>query len=129
VVWVTSTCQAVDMASSPATVEEYQAAQPEEVQQVLREVRRHLAAAVPEAVERISYGMPTLALDGSPLISYGAWKSHLGLYPVPQSAGPLEEAVAPYRSTKDTLRFRYRDPIPYELIGRIAAARAATLRP
>ena len=115
------------MAESPRTVEEYQAMHPEEVQQVLREVRRCIAAAVPRAAERISYGIPTLSLDGSPLLSYGAWKSHLGLYPVPQSEGPLEEAVAPYRSTKDTLRFRYRDPIPYELIGRIAAARAAAL--
>ncbi|MGH1564590.1 hypothetical protein [Mumia sp. DW29H23] len=30
--------------------------------------------------------------------------------------------VAPYRSGKDSLRFRYRDPVPYDLIERVAAA-------
>ena len=116
------------MGDSPATVEEYQAARPEDVQLVLREVRRSIAAAVPAAAETISYGMPTVVLDGRPVLSYGAWKQHLGLYPVPQTDGALEQEVGPYRSTKDTLRFRYRDPIPYDLIGRIAAARAADVR-
>ncbi len=122
------TCQAAGMADRPATVEEYQAACPAEVQQVLVEVRRSIAAAVPGAGETISYGMPTVTLDGRPVLSYGAWRQHLGLYPVPQPADELEPEVAPYRSTKDTLRFRYRDPIPYELIGRIAAARAEQVR-
>lgn len=116
------------MAEPPATVEEYQAARPAEVQLVLREVRRHIHAAVPGLAESISYGMPTLSLDGRPVLSYGAWKQHLGLYPVPRSDDELEQAVAPYRATKDTLRFRYRDPIPYPLIARIAAARAAEVR-
>ena len=117
------------MGDRPATVEEYQATRPDAVQRVLREVRRSIAAAVPDGAETISYGMPTLTLGGRPVLSYGAWKEHLGLYPVPQSDSQLEEAVAPYRSTKDTLRFRYRDPIPYDLIARIAAARAADVRP
>ena len=117
------------MADAPGTVEDYIAGYPEEVASVLREVRRQIAAALPDAGEKISYGMPTVTLDGRPVVSYGAWRQHLGLYPVPTSEGELEEAVAPYRSTKDTLRFRYRDPIPYELIGRIAAERARRPRP
>ncbi|WP_255347116.1 hypothetical protein [Cellulomonas sp. KRMCY2] len=36
----------------------------------------------------------------------------------------LEAEVAPYRAQKDTLRFPYRDPIPYDLIERLATALA-----
>ncbi len=113
------------MAEPPASVDAYIAQFPADVQQVLHQVRVALRAAVPGSAEKISYGMPTLTKDGRPVLSYAAWKSHLGLYPVPAGEGGLEEAVAPYRSTKDTLRFRYRDPVPYPLIGRIAAERAA----
>jgi uncharacterized protein YdhG (YjbR/CyaY superfamily) len=111
------------MPEAPSTVEDYIAGCPDEVASVLREVRRHIAAALPDAGERISYGMPTITLDGRPLLYYGGWKQHLGLYPVPRCEGELEEAVAPYRSTKGTLRFRYRDPVPYDLFARIAAER------
>jgi uncharacterized protein YdhG (YjbR/CyaY superfamily) len=109
----------------PATVEEYLAALPEDVQAVVRELRRRIQAALPTSTEKISYAIPTVLLEGHPLISYGAWKSHLGMYPVPVTEGQLEQALAPYRSTKDTLRFRYRDTIPLDLIVRLVTERAA----
>ncbi|WP_375424608.1 iron chaperone [uncultured Friedmanniella sp.] len=114
--------------AQPASVEEYLAALPEDVQPVVREVRRRIAEALPTSTEKISYAIPTVLLDGRPLISYGAWKSHLGLYPVPVTVGDLEQELVPYRSTKDTLRFRYRDTIPVDLIIRVVAARAASGR-
>lgn len=110
----------------PATVEEYLAALPGDVQAVVRELRQRIHAALPTSTEKITYAIPTVLLDGHPLISYGAWKSHLGMYPVPVTDGELEQAVAPYRSTKDTLRFRYRDTIPMDLIIRVVTARAAS---
>jgi uncharacterized protein YdhG (YjbR/CyaY superfamily) len=115
--------------AQPATVQEYLDALPEDVRPLVEEVRRTIREALPESSEKISYAIPTVLLDGRPLISYGAWKSHLGLYPVPVTDGELEEQVAPYRSTKDTLRFRYRDPVPLDLIARVVTARAATAGP
>ncbi len=49
---------------APETIEEYIAAQPEEVQPYLTELRNALHAALPEAEERISWSMPTY------------WKTH-----------------------------------------------------
>lgn len=109
----------------PASVEDYLAALPEDVQPVVREVRRRILQALPTSTEKISYAIPTVVLEGRPLIAYGAWKSHLGLYPVPVTEGALEDSLAPYRSTKDTLRFRYADTIPLDLIVRVVIARAA----
>lgn len=108
-----------------ATVEEYVAGLPTEVQAIVREVRRRIQSALPASTEAISYAIPTVLLDGRPLISYGAWKSHLGMYPVPVADGELERELAPYRSTKDTVRFRYRDAVPYDLIIRLVTERAA----
>lgn len=109
----------------PGSVEDYLSALPDAVQPLLREVRRRIAEALPGSSETISYAIPTVVLDGRTLIAYGAWKSHLGLYPVPVTEDELEQAVAPYRSTKDTLGFPYRDPIPIDLIVRVVTARAA----
>lgn len=44
----------------------------------LRRVVRELA---PEAVETISYGMPTFDLRGRHLIHFGAFKNHMSLFP------------------------------------------------
>lgn len=108
-----------------ATVEDYLAALPAEVQPTLREVRRRIAAALPDSTEKISYAIPAVQVDGRTVVFYGAWKHHLGVYPVPVAEGELEEALAPYRSTKDTLRFPYTEPFPYELVVRVATERAA----
>jgi uncharacterized protein YdhG (YjbR/CyaY superfamily) len=108
-----------------AGVDEYIAGHPAEIQEILQEVRGRIRAALPGSGEKISYGMPTVLLDGRALFYYGAWKQHLGLYPLPPGEDDeLDQAVAPYRAAKDTLRFRYRDPIPYDLIDRIAVTLA-----
>jgi uncharacterized protein YdhG (YjbR/CyaY superfamily) len=115
------------MAEKPATVDEYIAGHPGDVQQILREVRARLHAAVPGAEERIRYGMPAIMLGGRYAIHFAAWKKHLGLYPVPRFDGLLEQRVAPHREKTDTLSFPYALPIDYDLIEEIAAA-IVTLR-
>jgi uncharacterized protein YdhG (YjbR/CyaY superfamily) len=70
--------------------------------------------------------MPAVTVDGRYLLYYGAWKNHLGLYPVPALnavdglAPELEAAVTPYRSGRSTLKFRYDRPTPFDLITRLA---------
>jgi uncharacterized protein YdhG (YjbR/CyaY superfamily) len=75
--------------------------------------------AVPGLAERLSYGIPTFALDGKSLIYFGAWKHHIGVYPVSALDEPLESEVSEYREAKDTLRFPYDRPMPYDLIGEV----------
>ena len=43
---------------TPANIDEYIAASPANVRPILREIRRVIRAAAPEAEERISYRMP-----------------------------------------------------------------------
>jgi uncharacterized protein YdhG (YjbR/CyaY superfamily) len=112
------------MSTTPTTVQDYLAAQPDEVRSVLESVRAAILAAVPGAQEGMRYQMPVVTLDGTYVVHYSAWKHHLGLYPVPLQDPPLEDELAGHRSGKDTVKFLWRDPMPLDLIGRLAAALA-----
>lgn len=116
------------MAAKPATVEEYLAGFEPDVRERLELVRSTLHAAVPGLTEGIRYDMPIVALDGTYLVHYAGWKHHIGLYPVPVFSGDdadLEEQLAPLRSSKDTIKLLHRDPIPTELLDRLARALVA----
>ena len=102
------------MAAS-TSVDEYIASYPEQTQEVLREVRRRVNVLVPEATEAISYGIPTLKLDGKSLVHYAAFTRHLSVYPVVQEDLAEVPAVEPYLSGRGTAKFPLGD-VPYAVI-------------
>ncbi len=109
------------MAPKFTTIDDYIASYPDDVQEILEKVRRTIRSAVPEPGETISYAMPTITLDGRPLVYFAAWKHHIGLYPIPRADAATERDLAPYRSTKDTVKLPLDKPIPYDLVKRLAA--------
>lgn len=108
--------------AAPATVDEYIAVFPPDVQEVLRRVREVVRRAAPAAKEVISYRMPALEQDGI-LVYFAAFKHHIGLYPPITGDTGIERAIAPYAGEKGNLRFPLDQPIPYDLIARITALR------
>jgi len=120
------------MAAKPATVDEYIAGFEPDVQERLRLVRSTLHAAVPGMTDGIRYGMPVVAVDGAYVVHYAAWKHHIGMYPIPVFSGDraeLEEELAPLRSSKDTIKLLYRDPVPTGLLERLIRALVADRAP
>lgn len=103
-------------------VDEYIAGFSPEVQDILRQVRAAITAEVPRPTEKIRYGMPAVMLGGRYALHFAGWKKHVGLYPVPTLDDALETELAPFRAAKDSVNFPYSKPIPYDLIGRVAAA-------
>ena len=61
-------------------------------------------------------------------LHFAGWKKHIGLYPVPRLEPALEAEIAPYRAEKDSVVFPHAQPVPYELIGRVADAIVAMRR-
>jgi uncharacterized protein YdhG (YjbR/CyaY superfamily) len=107
------------------SVDEYIAAQPKNVQVVLRQVRSIIRRAVPSAVEVISYQMPAFRVAEGPVLCLGGWKQHYSLYPAGDAMdAAFKGALAPYRVSKGTLRFALSEPVPAKLIERIAKFRA-----
>jgi uncharacterized protein YdhG (YjbR/CyaY superfamily) len=72
--------------ATPKDIDEYIAAFPENVQDILQKIRTTIKTAALDAEEAISYGMPTFNLNGHYLIYFAAYKKHIGLYPVPRGS-------------------------------------------
>jgi uncharacterized protein YdhG (YjbR/CyaY superfamily) len=104
------------------TVDEYIGSFAPDVQEKLQGVRRAMRAAAPGADEAISYGIPTLMLDGRYLMYFAGWKRHISVYPIPAVDAQLGKEVERYKAGKGTLRFPLTEAIPYEVIGRLVAA-------
>ena len=110
------------------TVDEYLAAQPDNVRSALTTVRAILREELPGAEERISYQIPSFRWAGRNALFYAGYATHYAVYPV--SAGirrALGDALTPHLSGKATLRFRPDEPVPVDLLHRIGAARRAEL--
>jgi len=101
-----------------SSIDEYIAAQPEEIQPLLQKVRATIHKAAPKATEKISWQMPTFWQDGN-LIHFAAFKKHLGIYPGDLSSAPFEERLAAYSKTKGAIHFPYDKPVDYKLIADI----------
>jgi len=110
------------MAGEVTTIDAYVATFPDDVRPILGEVAATLRRALPGAEERIRYGMPAFMLGGRYALHFAGWKHHVGLYPVGLLDAALESEVGPYRSQKDTVKLLYRDPLPTDLLERIAVA-------
>lgn len=105
----------------------YIAAAPESIRPILTRVRQTLLDAVPDAVEDLKYGMPTLRLNGN-LVHYAVNKAHLGYYPSPEGITAFQNELQGYVTSKGAIQFPYDKPIPYDLIARIAVLRASVQR-
>lgn len=104
-------------------IDAYIEACPSEVQDILREIRRIIREAAPDAVEKISYQMPTFELNGN-LVHFAAFKQHIGFYPAPQGIEAFEAELAKYKGGKGSVQFPLDQPMPYDLISRITKHRA-----
>jgi len=105
-----------------ASVDDYIASFSPDVQRTLEEVRAAIRAAVPGTEERISYGIPTFTLDGRYVVYFSGWKRHVSVYPIPDTSGDaaLERELKPHMAGKGTLKFALDQPMPIELIQRVA---------
>lgn len=107
---------------APTTIDEYISGYPEAVQKLLQTVRAAAREAAPDAEEIISYGVPTLRLNGN-LVSFGASKNHIGFYPTPAAIEAFQDRLAVYKGAKGSVQFPFDQPLPLELIADIVRFR------
>jgi uncharacterized protein YdhG (YjbR/CyaY superfamily) len=107
---------------SPTTIDEYIAGYPANVQEILQKVRATVRQALPDAQEAIKYGMPTYVQNGN-VLSFGAYKKHIGVYPTPGGTEKFQQEIAPYKAAKSTVQFPLDQPIPYPLLSQLAKFR------
>ncbi len=104
------------------SIDDYISAFPEEIQEILTNIRKVIREAAPEATEKISYQMPTFYLKGN-LVHFAAFKNHIGFYPAPSGIEAFQEELSKYKGAKGSVQFPLNQPIPYDLISRITEYR------
>ena len=99
------------------TIDEYIEQAPTEFQETLQQVRAVIFKAAPNAVEKLSWKMPTF-WQGKNIIQFAVHKKHLGLYPgecaVIEFSQQLDDSGIGYN--KGSIRIPWDRPMPYELI-------------
>ena len=113
------------MKNKSNSIDEYIDTFPEDVQTVLKQVRKTIKAAAPQAGEKISYGIPTFTLNGKYLIYFAGWKHHISIYPIPTADDSFNQEIAPYVAGKGTLKFPVDKPIPLKLKTKIVKLNVA----
>jgi uncharacterized protein YdhG (YjbR/CyaY superfamily) len=108
--------------AAPQTIDDYIAGFPGDVQAILQRIRQTIRQAAPDAQEKISYQMPAFTLKGN-LVYFGAFKNHIGFYPIPSGVEAFKEELSAYEQGKGSVQFPLDKPIPYDLISRIVKFR------
>jgi uncharacterized protein YdhG (YjbR/CyaY superfamily) len=103
-------------------VDRYIAQYPEVVQLLLQRVRATIAKAAPEAVEAMSYGIPTFKLNGN-LVHFAGYKTHIGFYPTPSVIEHFKDELNDYKWANGSIQFSFDKPIPFDLITRMTEYR------
>lgn len=105
--------------AAPTTIDEYIFGFPQDVQEILENIRGIIKKAAPKAQETIRYGIPTFTLRDTYLIYFAGYKKHIAIYPVPPGNPKFNEEISAYRSGKGTLQFPLDKSIPYNLIRKL----------
>ena len=105
----------------------YIAEQPQEVQGQLTKLYQLLKSVLPDAEEKISYGMPTF-FQRKPIIYFGANKQHIGIYPTSEGITFFADELVKYTTTKGSWHLSYTEPLPEQLIEKIARHRLAMVQ-
>ncbi len=104
-------------------VNAYLARVPTNQRAALEKLRQTIKSVVPDAVEVISYGIPTFKLDGRMLVSYAAFSEHCSFFP---GAGPVDahqDELKSFQTSKGTVRFTNAKPLSSAMVKKLLKTR------
>ena len=108
--------------SSPKSMDEYIERYPENVRVILQKIRQTIKKAAPDAIEAVSYQIPTFKLNGN-LVHFAAFAKHVSFFPTSSGIAKFKKELKGYETSKGTVRFPIEKPIPYGLIMKITKFR------
>jgi len=113
------------MKKAPKTVNAYLAALTADKRAALQKLRRTIHAAVPGAEECISYQIPAFRFEGRMLVWFAAASKHCSFFPGAHPIAVHKRELAPYRTSKGTVRFQPDKPLPAALVRKLIRTRLA----
>jgi len=104
-----------------STHEEYFDNAAPEVRPLLLAIQAKVEELLPDTTRCIGYSMPAFRA-GRIFFYFAAFKKHIGIYPPLTADAALVQELMPYRGPKGNLSFPINQPLPLDLIGRVAVA-------
>ena len=111
----------------PTTIAEYIRAAPREGQPHLRRLHAILKRVAPQAKGTIKWGTPFF-VEPRFLFAFSAHKAHISFAPMASGLQPFRKQLKKHKTTKNFLQIPYDQPLPEDLIRRIAAYRLREVR-
>lgn len=111
------------MANTQPTVDKYIAAFPATMKELLQSIRGAVHQAVPDVEEGIINQIPVFQYRGL-IFALRANHQQVSLSAPPPTLDIFKQELAPYIRTDHTIRFPLDQPMPLELIAKIARYRA-----
>jgi len=113
---------------APNEIDRYLAGLDEPQRSTLEALRTSIMEVVPGAEQCISYGMPAFKVQGKTVAGFAAFKNHLSYLPHSGSVlATLTDDVAPYETSKGSLKFAINNPLPKRLVKKLIHTRMAEL--
>ena len=106
----------------PTTIDQFLATLSADKRSALQKLRKVIHAAAPGAEECISYSIPGFKLNGKVFMWIGAGADHCAIYGRVEG---FDEELSAYDTSKGTIRFDPRQPLPDALVRKIVKARIA----
>jgi uncharacterized protein YdhG (YjbR/CyaY superfamily) len=103
----------------PTTIAEYIEAAPREGQPNLRRLYAILKSVAPQAQEAIKWGTPFF-VEPRFLFAFSAHKAHLNFAPPEACLAAFGEELKAHKTSKRFLQVPYTQPLPEDLVRRIA---------
>jgi len=105
------------------TVDNYIKSFPENVQELLKQIRAIIKENAPEAEESFAYQMPAYKTNGKPLVYFAGFKNHIGFYATPTGHAEFAKELSKYKQGKGSVQFPLDKPLPLKLIGQVVRFR------
>ena len=99
-------------------IDEYLASFPDNIRQILEQLRAIIKNAAPNSVELISYNMPAYKQNGV-LVYFAAHKNHIGFYPTALPIKVFADELTTYKCSKGAIQFPIDKPLPSDLIAKM----------
>lgn len=106
----------------PTTIDEYIAAAPAEGRPHLERLYELLQEVAPEAEQTIKWSTPFF-VEPRFLFAFSAHKHHLNFTPDAGALAAFDEELEGHETTQGSLKVRYDQPLPEELITQLAEYR------
>lgn len=108
----------------PTTIDEYLAGFPADRRALLEQLRRLAGEAVPDASEAVKWGSPAwVHPSGTILFVFSGHAKHVNFAFTPSTKDAFEADLADFDTGKGTVKLRYGQPVPADLLRRMIAYR------